>query len=83
MIITKTITKVYTGITVVRNFCKFDAEFKRIRLRVHDDKSMGCFKCETPFTDGDNVNIFFMAKDGNKLCCDKCADEFTQEVSDG
>jgi len=73
MEITKTTTKTYKIITIKRDFCKFNESFRQARLKYHHDKSMCCFKCETPFKDGDNVNIFFMAKDRNKLCCDECA----------
>ena len=77
---TATHTKTYQVQMIKRNFCKFDESFRRIRLKFHHDKSMECFNCEYAFQDGDNINIFFMGSDGNKLCCDKCADE--QEGSD-
>lgn len=75
MEIQKTTTKTYKVSQIVRNFCKFDEDFKRFRLKFHRDKSMKCFGCGDPFENGDNINIYFMAKDDNKLCCDKCANE--------
>ena len=74
MEITKTTNKTYTVYAIMRNFCTFDKSFRDIRRKFHNDKSMQCFKCNFHFKDGDNVNIFAMKKDGNKLCCDRCAD---------
>ena len=76
MEITKTTTRTFKVYTIMRNFCTFDESFGNIRRRYHKDKSMQCFKCNYPFKDGDNVNIFAMEKDGNKLCCDNCAEEW-------
>ena len=79
MTIKKTTTKVYQVQAIMRNFCKFDEQFRKARLKYHRDKTMECFKCGYQFEEGNVINIFQMKGDTNRLCCNGCALEALKE----
>ena len=71
---TKTTVKTYTPIWIHLNFCQYTEKFIQIRS-TYKYKGNSCFKCNVPFKLDEYISIGCFKEIGNKLICNKCAEE--------
>lgn len=79
--IIKTRTTVYDITHVKVDFSVFDETWRNIRSRFKY-KGFGCYACNKPFNDGDQIGLIFTDR-GNKTVCKECGTKFEAELEAG